>query len=209
MATMTSKQLVDYLYYRKLPQLYRDADEGLGDFPLYRYLSAIIEGGYSLALNDINGLLDLVDPQKCPEDFLPYFCNSFGLEYFEDIDSVYQRKMLANIGEIVRRRGTYSCVRFLVRALTGMNVELEYIRGEYEGIQGRHLIITLLAESIDQINNMDTSRFVVERYVQTQIPYYIYPHIYSRIATQEVKSKVYRANVISTYTSYRLGIPNS
>ena len=204
MATLSAKQLLDHLYYHKLPQVYRDADKELKSYPLYRYLGSLIEGGYAEALTDINNLLNLVDPQKCPEEFLPYFCNSFGLEYFEDIDSGYQRKMLANIGEVIKRRGTYSCVRFLVRVLTGMDVELEYIRGEYNEVEGRHLIVTLLASSLDQINNMDTNRAVVERYIQTQIPYYIYPHIYSRVATQEVKFNVYRKNAITYYASYKI-----
>jgi len=202
--TITSEQLLKHLYYNKLPQVYRDMDDKLKTRPLYRYLSSLIEGGYSEVIKDINNLLDLVDPEKCPEEFLPYLCRSFGLEYFEDIDPIYQRRFLLNIGEIIKRRGTHSCIRFLVRVLTGLDVELQYIRGEFEGNNGRHLIVTLLAETLEQVVNIDTSVFVVERYLQTQLPYYIYPHVSSRVATQKVQTVVYRKNALTTHTAYDL-----
>lgn len=205
---LTSNSLVDHLYYNKLPQVYRDMDSSLITKPLYRYLKALSDGGFLEALQGINGLLDLVDPEKCPEEFLAYLCESFGLEYFEDISPVYQRRFLLNVGEIIRRRGTYSCVKFMARVLTNMDVELQYLRGEYNEQEGRHLIITLLADTLEQILNMDTSIKVIERYIGTQIPYYIYPHVTSRVKTQVVQSKVYRVNVLSSTLSYNL-LPKS
>lgn len=201
---ITKEQLLNHLYYNKLPQIYRDMDMTLKTYPLKRYLSSLIEGGYCEALEDIENILTLVDPEKCPKEYLPYLCNSFGLEYFEDIDEIYQRRFLSNIGEVIKRRGTYSCVRFLVRVLTGLNVELKYFRGVFQEKQGRHLVVTLLADTIEQVMNIGTSVFVVERYIQTQLPYYIYPHVASRVTTQEVKTIIFRANAITSHTSYDL-----
>lgn len=201
---ITQEQLLTHLYYNKLPQVYREADRALKTYPLKRYLSALVDGGYAELLTDINGIMDLIDPQKCPEEFLPYLCESFGLEYFEDIAPQYQRRFLSNIGEIIKRRGTYSCVRFLTRVLTGLNVELEYIRGEHDGVNGRHLIVTLLSETVEQLLNIDTSMAVVERYLKTQIPYYIAPSITSRIVTQQVECPVFIAGAVTIYKSYDL-----
>lgn len=201
---LTSEQLLDHLYYSKLPQVYRDMDSNIG-FPFRRYLSALISGGYSAVLEDINDLNDLVDPEKCPKEFLPYLCASFGLEYFADIDDVYQRRLLSNVGEIMRRRGTYSCVRYLVRALTGLEVELSYFRGVHNERYGRHLIITLLADTINDIRYLDNSVAVVERYIQFFIPYYIYPYINSRVRGQRIERTVFRGNAITAFTHYRLG----
>lgn len=204
MTSNVKEQLLNHLYYNKLPQTYRDADKSLMTYPLKRYLSSLIEGGYVEAIVDIENLTNLVDPEKCPKEFLPMFCNSFGLEYFEDVGDTYQRRFLLNIGEIIKRRGTYSCVRFFVKVMTGLNVELRYFNGDYQGEQGRHLIITLLAETMEQVLNIGTSVFIVERYIQTQIPYYILPHVASKVAVQEVKVKVYKANFVQSTSFYNL-----
>lgn len=198
---MTSTALLNHLYYNKLPQIYRDMDTSLMTTPFKRYLSALIDGGYSEVLKDIDNLSNLVDPQKCPKEYLPLLCNSFGLTYFEDISPIYQRKFLQNIGEINHRRGTYSCVRFIAKVLTGLDVDLEYERTS----TGRHLTVTLLAKTIDDVNNMETSKAVIARYIGTQIPYYITVHINSRVATQELNNTRHTAGAITTYIHYALG----
>ena len=99
---INSEQLLNHLYYKKLPQVYRDMDKMLKTYPLKRYLSSLVDGGYAEVLKNAEGILDLVDPEKCPSEFLPYLCESFGLEYFEDMDDTYQRRFLMNIGEILR-----------------------------------------------------------------------------------------------------------
>ena len=198
---MTSTDLINHLYYKKLPQIYRDMDTSLMTKPFYRYLSALIDGGYAEALSDVDNLLDLIDPQKCPGEFLPMLCSSFGLTYFEDINPIYQRKFLQNIGEITRRRGTYSCVKFIAKVLTGLDVELGYERNS----TGRHLTVMLLAKTLEDISNIDTSINVIARYIQTQIPYYITTHINSRVASQNIENKLYTANAITSYAHYKLG----
>ena len=140
---MTSSEISDYLYYRKLPQVYRDMDRLQPNYPLKRYLTSLVEGGFTDIITSSNDFLSLVDPERCPEEFLPYLCYSFGLEYFEDIDALYQRRLLSNIGELIRRRGTYSGVRFLIRSLTGLECQLSYSRQTYEGVTGRWLIVEL------------------------------------------------------------------
>ena len=162
---MTSEKLFDHLYNRKLPQVYRDMDTlPTVNFALKRYLSSLIEGGYSEVLKDISKLLDLIDPEKCPNEFLPLLCESFGLEYFEDIDPVYQRRFLANIGEMVKRRGTYAGVRYIVRVLTGYDVELEYLRGEHKNKKGRHLFISLLVDVEKGVGKLDVEKDIIDRY---------------------------------------------
>lgn len=197
---LTSEQLLNHLYYNKLPQIYRDMDKAQMTFPLKRYLSALIDGGYAELLKDTNNLMELVDPQKCPEKFLPMLCESFGLPYFNDIPAIYQRKFISNIGEINKRRGTYSCVTFLVRVLTGLDTELSYARTS----NGRELDITLLAKTLQQLSEIDTSVSVIEKYIQTQIPYYITPRVNSRVESQTIASRTYRSSAIFTNTVYTL-----
>ncbi len=200
---MTLEKMISHTY-EKLPKIYREKDRELG-FPLLRFISALVEGGLYELHKETTNILDLIDPEKCPDELFPYLCRSFGLEYFQDIDISYQRRFLANIGEIIRRRGTYACVRYMVSVLTGLDVELSYLRGNYNGQEGRHLIVMVLAETIEAIRGIDVSVKVIERYLEGHIPFYIYPHVGSRIATQQVKSTIYRGNAISKTVYYSIG----
>lgn len=200
---MTLEKMINNTY-EKLPKIYREKDRGLG-FPLLRFITALVEGGLYELNEETTKILDLVDPEKCPDELFPHLCRSFGLEYFQDIDISYQRKFLANIGDIIRRRGTYACVRYMVSVLTGLDVELSYLRGNYIGQEGRHLIVMVLAETIEAITGIDVRVKVVERYLEGHIPFYIYPHVGYRIETQQVKSTIYRSNAITKTVYYNLG----
>ena len=193
---VTSKSMLDLLYYKKLPQIYRDEDRKLG-YPLKRYLESLIEGGFYGSIEDIKGLMLLIDPETIPEEFFPYLYESFGLEYFPDIDVSYQRKFLLNMGELVRRRGTFSSVQFLIKVLTGLEAELSFKDNE--------LSIVLLARTIEQIDDIEISMFVIGNFIKTQIPYYVTPVISSRIASQTIHSKSYSHSTIGSYKFYKIG----
>lgn len=203
MSNITPKDMLDLLYNRKLPQVYRDEDRKIG-YPLKRYLESLIDGGYYGIIKDIDGILSLTDPMTVPDEFFPYLCESFGLTYLPDMDISYQRKFLANIGELVKRRGTFASVRYLTRALTGLDSELSYFEGDYKGQDGSYLFITLLARNLEQLNSIDTSMEVIKNYISSQIPYYINPVFFSRIANQIINSKSYSHSVVGSYKFYTI-----
>ncbi len=185
---MIEQKFAEYLYNR-LPAVYREEDAKIGE-PLHRYIQSL-GIGFDKAIEDINNFLYLVDPERCPDKFLPYLCRSFGLEYFEDIDPVYQRKFLMNIGEIIKRRGTYSCVRYLIRVLTGLDVDLLYERGynEDKNEYGRWLFAELQAVKIEDILQIETNIKTIERFVEGQIPYYTTIIFSANVATQILQAK--------------------
>ena len=199
---ITNDKLLNYLYEKKLPQVYRTMDSSLRTKPFYRYLQSLLEGGYGEQLKDINRFLDIVDPKKCPEEFLPYFMESFGLTYYSGINVAYQRKFLSNIGELLKRRGTHSVVSYLVRTLTGLSIEQRYLRGEYRGYQGRHLIVKLLATNVDSLNHLPTYISVVEKYLKDFIPYYIYLWVESSVNVQKLETTRFKASCVSYSLSY-------
>lgn len=198
---VTSADLLDYLYFRCLPGIYQEEDANIGK-PLYRYLQSIILGGYDLAIQDIDNIIKLVDPETCPEQFFPILYESFGLTYYPDVDIKYHRKFLMNYGELRRRKGTYSCIRFLVRVLTGLDVELEYLRGEYLEQYGRHLILNLKAKSIMDILNLATSMEIVKKFIGLFLPYYITVQVVGSIATQTIGLKYYHGQAIAVTYKY-------
>lgn len=190
-------QLVDFLYYRKLPQQYVIEDTKL-KYPLYKYLQSVFSGSDDL-LQYINDILYLVDVDKVEDKYLPYFLQSFGFKYFEDIDPKYQRKILANIGILRKRRGTSNLVRFIVRVLADMDVEVEY------NPDTRVLTLTLKAESINDIMNMATSRKVITRYIQDFIPYYCKVEYEAETVPADIELKHrYSANAVLYQATYNV-----
>lgn len=191
----TPTRLLDLLYNKKLPQIYRDEDSKIGS-PLHRYLEALVCGGYKGAIDDIEKTLTLFDPKAIPESIFPFLCESFGLEYFPDIDVTYQRKFLLNLGELVRRRGTFSSVHYMIRALTGLESELS--------TEGNTLNIVLLAKNLEQTRNIEISMTIIGNYIQSQIPYYIVPNISYRVAVQVIPSSSYTLSAITTLKRYEI-----
>lgn len=225
---------LDYMYYSKLPEVYRTYDEPLGK-PLYRFLQALFEGGIAPLVNKfqygeehdpsdtdkinvggLENLLELVDPQTCPDSFLPYYCKSFGLEWFPDLAKTtigmanhdyYNRTFLCNVGEIIRRRGTESCVKFIAKVLTGMDVELNYTRifdeEDTTKTVERKLNVNMIARSSEDVANVGISSEVIERYIASQIPYYITPDITYNILGV-IKSYPYHACYVKKVVNHTI-----
>lgn len=169
---MTSKELVDYMYYRCLPKFYLEEDSKLG-VPLYRYLQTLVYGGYAYNIESADKLMDLVNPETCPEEYVRILWESFGFSYYEGIGVEYYRRFLMNYGELVRRKGTYSGVRYMARVLTGLDVHLRYYRGEIFGVYGRYLIVGLLAEDEQDVETIKVKLEVIESFISDFVPYYI------------------------------------
>jgi hypothetical protein len=193
---IVKEELVDYLYYQKLPEVYRVEDLAQKPkLPFYKYLQSC-GAGFDDILDSINGLMFLTDPMNCPDEFLPVLMECFGLNYSEDIEPKYQRKLLSNIGILFKRRGTSNCVKYLVRTLANLNASIDY------NPDTRILQVTLLSSTMDDFINMATSRKVITRYLQDFLPYYCNVNYDVIIDPQELQSTIYRAQVITQKTIY-------
>lgn len=200
--------LTDFMYYHKLPEIYRTFDSTLGR-PLYRYLQSLIEGGYADVIYNntrgyrgIENLLDLLDPQTCPDEFLPYYCKSMGIEWFPDLiteerGTYYLRTFLCNIGEVYKRRGTESVVKYIAKVLTEMDVVIEYERlfNVDRTTQARIMWVELQAHTQEEINRTELSSQIIKRYIDTQIPYYITSAVLYMVHFK-AQTKVYTGNFI-------------
>lgn len=120
----------EYLY-NILPPIYRKADLDT-DETLRRYLDAL---GISVGnvLDDTVNLLELIDVEKIPTRLLPYYGRMFGFEYDDSVPEDFQRKYLANIVDIFKRKGTKAVIRFTARELTGMDATVT--EGHYLGFK--------------------------------------------------------------------------
>ena len=212
--------LTDFMYYHKLPEVYRVFDEPLGK-PLYRYLQSIIEGGHSNLINsDLNGergidnLLDLIDPHTCPDEFLPYYCKSMGIDWFPDLiteerGTYYLRTFLCNVGEIYKRRGTESVVKYIAKVLTEMDVVLRYQRVFNKDMvtQARVLWVELQARTQEEIDAVELNAKVIKRFIDTQIPYYL-TSIVTYVLGSEINTSLYTGAALCKTASIRI-VPTS
>ncbi len=116
--------------YKRLPEVYRTADSEAGiDYTLKRYLSALDEGGIQTLFAEMFSLYDLFDVYKCPRSVLPLLGKLLGYNYIEEVDERTQRKIISNLAELYKRRGTKSVVKFISREFTMGDtrmVELQY-----------------------------------------------------------------------------------
>ena len=110
----------DYLYNR-LPQVYRTSDtENL----LRRFIETFCEAGFDPLLQETVDMMNLLDVDKCPSEFLPLLCSMYGFEYTAEIPELYIRRLLKYIIELYKRKGTKSVVKFIARELTGFDSEI-------------------------------------------------------------------------------------
>ena len=108
--------------YESLPEVYREKDIDTG-FTLKRYLEALGEG-LDIVNQDTTLLLQLLDVERMDKKYLSHFAKMFGVEYGEDVPEEFQRKFLANLIDIYKRKGTREVIEFIAREITGMRAEV-------------------------------------------------------------------------------------
>ena len=172
--SFTNSDLAEYIYNRKIPEIYRIADDEVStDRDLNRFLHVGIEGGLDDTLDKVASIKNLVDPLTCKAKFLPLLASSWGLPYTEDIGVYFNRKFLSCIGEFMKRRSTMGGVRYIVRILTGFDSELRYERVSTGEKQGRYLYYTIKLDSIKALNRLEISEKALSHFIKENVPFYI------------------------------------
>lgn len=118
-----------YLYNR-LPEVYRREDcRSDVNYALKRYLEALGNGGINNLFSEVLDLYDILDIEKTPEDVLPLWGKLFGYDYIHEVEPAVQRKILQNLIELYRRKGTKSAIEFITREFTSFDtqvIEMQY-----------------------------------------------------------------------------------
>lgn len=138
MSRINTEEFLEYLYGR-LPTQWRLLDQEQG-LPLYNYLKVIVYGGMDKNIELANKFTELTDPVRCPSPFFPTLYESIGLKYDWGINEIYHRRVFQNIGELMRRRGSYNSIRYLIRVLTGMECNLDYQRSPVKSYENTDLV---------------------------------------------------------------------
>lgn len=119
MSNLLSPQDFGLKIYNRFPLKYR-GDDAQNNFALKRYLQSAGEGGFKYAIEDINGLTSLVDPNSVKAEFLPVIFQQYGFEPFNGIPEEYLRYLLPKLGDIYSMKGSLQAVEYLCTSLSGI-----------------------------------------------------------------------------------------
>ena len=120
--------------YNKFPPMYRD-DDAKVNFALKRYLQAEGDGGFKLAIDEWNGILDIYNPSNIDYNMLSILYEQFGFDLFYGIPEEYLRYLLPRLSEAWKKKGSLSVVEFVVSALSGIKTSTEVISDAHDNIQ--------------------------------------------------------------------------
>ncbi len=107
---------------RQLPAIYAD-DPFLGQF-LLAFEKVLLGRDDDVAYEHrglertIDGLADVIDPQRAPEAFLPWLGSWTGFALRADLDTAGQRRFLASVAQLYRWRGTRRSLEALLKIFT-------------------------------------------------------------------------------------------
>ena len=121
--TLDSKNFGDKLY-NSLPEMYR-VDDANENFALKRYLQSLADGGFEKVIDETNGLMTLVDPDKVDKDILPVLFKSYGFEVFNGIPELYLRKLLPMVSKLFALKGSITSVEYLTSLVSGVKSTIE------------------------------------------------------------------------------------
>ena len=114
--------------YEQCPTIAR-IDDQYNNFTLKRYLGVLGEFGIQKLFNEIMKLYDIWDLDKCPAELLPDLAGTLGFKFLDEIPSSIQRRILSNLIELYKRKGTYSCLNYIAREI--MQVDTHILEMQY------------------------------------------------------------------------------
>ena len=110
--------------YNRFPPKYREDDVDQ-NYALRRFIQASSEGGFKHAIEDVNGITYLIDPDRVNSNVLPILFKQYGLEIFNGIPEEYLRYLLPKLGEAWSKKGSLSVIEFITSSLSGIKTSTE------------------------------------------------------------------------------------
>lgn len=171
--------------YSRFPPKYREDDVDQR-YALRRYLETAGDGGFKYTIDEWNGIMDIVDPDKVRFDILKIQFAQYGLEVFNGIPEHYLRFLLPLLGEAWSKKGALSIVEFMTSAMSGIKTSTVVTYDEYD-----NPFVTVKLEMDYNIGDYfpDTEQF--ERLIKNFLPFYVdFLILYSYVFEEEVDLKV-------------------
>lgn len=151
--------------YDRFPEAYKEDDRETG-YTLKRYMETAGEG-FSAALEEMNGIADLIDPLKIPSEHLGKMFSSYGLELFYGIPEPFLRNLIPVIGKLFARKGTLSSIEFLTSLISGVETTIDLSSFLEDNTLRVHLYI-----DYDKVGNTFPSQEQLVRIANEFMPFY-------------------------------------
>jgi phage tail P2-like protein len=126
---MPLKLTADFIY-SLFPEVVRkvdaevDTEDESKNKPLYRYTQILVDGGFKFSEQDIVDFLNLFDPDKCPDKYLPLLAALLGFEFPFDLSPKVQRRFIKYIPAFYSKKGTVNATEFVIKELLDYDVEI-------------------------------------------------------------------------------------
>lgn len=152
--------------YNRLPKIYRAEDEH-NNLALKRYLNALSDGGFAKTIEELNGLLNIVDPEKTPSNVLPFLFHQYGVTPLQGVDEQLLRKMLQIISTILERKGSKSTIQFIASLITGCRTVIS------SSIKNNSYMLKISFEVENQESAIDEpTKAFLESILRDYVPFY-------------------------------------
>lgn len=171
--------------YNSLPPLYREADETVNK-ALERYLSALAEGGMSKVVEETNGILSLIDPDKIDFKWLPILFKHYGYDVFNGLPELYLRKLLPELSTLFSRKGSMTSVQYLASLVSGVRSTISTDEEDKHRIN-----IRLEMDYLDENESLPADSQLY-RIVREFVPFYctlniVYSYLYKELGQISLK----------------------
>lgn len=185
--------------YDRFPASYREADEHY-NLALKRYIQSVSDGGFKYTIEELNGLLNLVDFDTVDFKIIPLLYNQYGLEIFNGIPETYLRWFLPFLSLAYLKKGSISVIPFVVTSLSGIKTTTEVT---YDTYGNPHLDVTMVMDY--QVNGddffPDATQF--KRILENFLPFYvdftiIYSYIFHDTVSLKMTENIEGDNVLDT-----------
>lgn len=114
--------------YNRFPPKYRE-DDVAQRYALRRYLQTAGDGGFKYSIDEINGIMSLIDYTVTDPEVLKVLLLQYGFEYFHGVPIEYLRNLLPMLSEAYSRKGSISVVEFVATITSGI---LSHVTVEYD-----------------------------------------------------------------------------
>lgn len=117
--------------YNRFPPKYREDDVGQ-NFALKRFIEAMSEGGFKHSIDEINGIINLIDPDKVDSEVFPLLFKQYGFDIFNGLPVEYLRYLLPRLGETWSKKGSLSVIDLITSSISGIKSSSDVDYDEHE-----------------------------------------------------------------------------
>lgn len=168
--TLLSSEDFGLKIYERFPPAYREIDEHF-NLALKRYLQSLSDGGFKYSIEEINGLLDLVDPDRVGADVLPFLYSQYGLELFNGIPENYLRYFLPFLSLAYSKKGSLGVIPFITTSLSGIRTSTDIALDAYGNPE---MNVTLEMDYQVVGNNFFPKSEQFKRILENFLPFYVH-----------------------------------